>query len=123
MPSEYKSVKPIETTTILPLVIDGPSPNLTYQFANGTLQILGNLTNPNNNVEIQTSTTISLPLLRTCRNKAKNCEEMQTMCGNRLYEAFLTDMCASTCGKCGLCVDQSRKLVTLVKFYKNLTTH
>jgi hypothetical protein len=100
--SPTASASPIDSsTTELSIVIDGPSPNLTYQYKNGTEKIIGNLTN----IDQQPNAQVS----RVCRDRAKNCGEMLSMCGNPLYEAALIEMCQLSCRKCGVCVDQSKR--------------
>lgn len=90
LPSEFQnSITPTfqETTTTFPIIIDGASPDLTYQLKNGTIITLGNLTN----VERPPFST-QAPPAQGCRDKARNCEEMRAMCNTNLYSETLADV-------------------------------
>lgn len=101
--SESQSLNTSTEPTTRPIIIDGPSPELTYQFINGSVQVLGNVTN------IESKAAPLTPDPNHCRDRAKNCHEMKTMCNNKLYESSLANLCQSTCQRCGACVDQSNK--------------
>jgi hypothetical protein len=108
LPTEFQYSNSTETITTHPIVIENGSPNLTYEFKNGSVQILGNLTNTDKLSTLKPSQPVTLPK-RICRDKSIDCGKMLHMCTDKLYEAFLADMCQLSCQKCGVCLDQSKR--------------
>ncbi|KAI6176125.1 putative UDP-N-acetylglucosamine pyrophosphorylase [Aphelenchoides bicaudatus] len=100
-----------QTTTTYPIIVDGPSPELTYQFKNGSEISLGNFTEIE--VPLPSTNTSSVQPAQECRDKAKNCIEMKAMCNNILYadtlaSAILSIHLSTLWNLCGF-VDEFRK--------------
>jgi hypothetical protein len=91
LPSEfqYSNTPTIpETSTAFPIIVDGPSPELTYQLKNGTVIILGNLTNGESTPSPNKPATQPSPT-QGCQDRGKNCGEMRAMCNTYLYSDTL----------------------------------